>query len=369
MTLPRGRWRRLGSLIPPGQSLLRLAGHPSGERPGGERSGSERSGARAPLASVPQALGRAARRVREGLSFVLVISVFCTGSLVWSLIAGLLHRFAPCRATRALGLGAMGLAYRGGLALMRATGFVRMDLSSLDALRGEGPMVIVCNHLSLLDALLVISRVPNTVCIAKAALWDNPALGGSVRLAGYLRNDAPLKLVREAVRTLRDGHNLLVFPEGTRSDGSGLGPFKHGFVTMARAAGVPIQTVLLRSNTLYLSRGWKLTRMPPLPLRYHAERGPRFAPGGGREQRAAEVEAWFRDAAGPCPRGISSSSRATTPARSSPRPCAPCSPPGSRCFSSSTAAPTAAPRPSPPRRRPASRWWSGHATAARERRC
>lgn len=237
---------------------------------------------------------RAGQRARERLNFVFILLVFSSMSLAWSPLAGLLHRLAPrSRHARALGRAVMARGFRGGLALMRWTGLVTMDLASLDGLREEGPMVIICNHLSLLDALLVISRVPDTVCIAKASLWDNPFLGGSVRLAGYLRNDVPLRLVRDAARTLREGQKLLVFPEGTRSDGGGLGRFRAGFVAMARAAEVPIQTVLLHSNTPYLRRGWPLTRMPDFPLSYEARRGRRFAPAGDSAALAAEIEAYF----------------------------------------------------------------------------
>lgn len=238
-------------------------------------------------------LRRALGTLHARVSFGLVIVVFCGASLAWSLVAALLHRWLPGRAGRALGRAVMGAGFRGGLRLMRATGHVELDLAALDALAAEGPMVIVCNHLSLLDAVLVASRVPGAICIAKASLWDNPALGGSVRLAGYIRNDAPLRLLRDAAAALSEGSKLLVFPEGTRSDGNGLGPFKPGFVLMARRASVPIQTVILRSNTPYLRRGWKLTRMPPLPLRYSARLGRRFEPQDDAASLSAEIRRHF----------------------------------------------------------------------------
>ena len=55
------------------------------------------------------------------------------------------------------------------------------------------------------------------VCITKASIWDNWFLGGGARLAGYIRNDAPVNLIRRSVAELRAGHQLLVFPEGTRT--------------------------------------------------------------------------------------------------------------------------------------------------------
>ena len=70
------------------------------------------------------------------------------------------------------------------------------------------------------------------------ALWDirgkatgwplYKLLGGSARLAGYIRNDAPLPLVRRAGAALREGANLLIFPDGTRTVRPPVGPFKGG---------------------------------------------------------------------------------------------------------------------------------------------
>jgi 1-acyl-sn-glycerol-3-phosphate acyltransferase len=219
--------------------------------------------------------------------------VFCACALGWSLLAAILYRILPRRPGRVLGQRVVMHGCRTGLALMRVTGQAHFDLSALDQLRGQKPVVITCNHLSLLDAILLLSRLPNAVCIAKAPLWDNPFLGGCVRLAGYLRNDAPLTLVKDGVAALRQGQHLIIFPEGTRSDGRGLGAFRPGFVAIARAAGAPVQTVLLGSDTSYLRRGWPLYRMPPLPLSYQARCGRRFVPIGRTRDETVRIERYF----------------------------------------------------------------------------
>lgn len=232
-------------------------------------------------------------RLRDGVMFYLVLGIFCAAGLAWSLLAALLFRLLPRRAGAALGQSVIMAACRAGLGLMRLAGLARFDLTALDALPAAGPAVVACNHLSLLDAVLVLSRLPRAVCIAKAELWDNPFLGGSVRLAGYIRNDTPLALVRAAARALGDGRQLLIFPEGTRSDGQGLGRFRPGFAVMARMAGVPVQTVFLSSNTPYLRRGWALHRMPRFPLAYRARCGRRIAVTADATAAAAAIERYF----------------------------------------------------------------------------
>src|SRR5205085_1450025 len=90
-------------------------------------------------------------------------------------------------------------------------------ISAIDALAAEEPLIIAPNHPRLLDAFLVISRLPNVVCIMKKDIKDNVFLGHGARLARYIGNESPTQMIRDSVRTLAKGNHLLLFPEGTRT--------------------------------------------------------------------------------------------------------------------------------------------------------
>ena len=64
---------------------------------------------------------------------------------------------------------------------------------------------------------MIVSRLPNAVCVMKAELMDNILFGAAARLARYIRNDAPLAMIRDAREELRRGAQLVIFPEGTRT--------------------------------------------------------------------------------------------------------------------------------------------------------
>ena len=178
--------------------------------------------------------------------------------------------------------------------IMRAAGLARFDLREIDALAAESPLVIISNHRSLLDAVLIISRLPRVVCITKASLWDNTFLGGGIRMAAYIRNDVPLRLIRSAAAALSGGQHLLIFPEGTRSASDQLAPFKPGFALMAKAGHADVQTILLESNSPYLRKGWGLFRRPEFPLVYRARLGRRFRVAGDLTAFVAEAESYVR---------------------------------------------------------------------------
>jgi hypothetical protein len=142
---------------------------------------------------------------------------FGTVGALYGVVASLLHLVLPARLRAPLGRRLIGFLFRGFLTMMRASGVMKLDLSALDALRGQPGLVIAPNHPCLLDAVFVIAHVPEVSCIMKAQIWDNIVLGGGARLAGYIRNDSVNNMVRSSAHELREGWPLLVFPEGTRT--------------------------------------------------------------------------------------------------------------------------------------------------------
>lgn len=246
------------------------------------------------------------RRSYGALAFGYVMTLLAVAFLATSAAGAVLLRVLPSARRQAAGQAIVFNGFRFVLGGMRLTGLFHYDLSELDALRDARGVVIAPNHPSLLDVVLVASRVPRVVCIVKASLWNNPFLSGCARLAGYIRNDASQTVVRRAAAELRAGNNLLIFPEGTRTTVLGTpDPFKPGFALMARIAGAPVQTVFIESNSPYLRKGWPLLRMPRLPLRYRVRLGERFTPEQPAAAFIARLEAYYRtklaDAHGPEP--------------------------------------------------------------------
>jgi 1-acyl-sn-glycerol-3-phosphate acyltransferase len=113
-------------------------------------------------------------------------------------------------------------------------------------------------------------------------------------LASYIRNDAPVKLIKLALAELRAGRHLLIFPEGTRTVVPPVNSFKGGFALMAQRAGVPVQTVFIESPSRYLTKGWPLFRRPERPLIYRVRLGQRFDVGQDVHKFVADLEQYFR---------------------------------------------------------------------------
>jgi len=213
--------------------------------------------------------------------------------LLWSVFAVFLQRVLPARWGRPLGRAAIMAGFRFYLASLELTRGFRFDLQALDSLRDQGPLIIAPNHPSLLDAVMILSRLPNVACILKASLLDNLLFGAGSRLAHYIRNDSPRGMIREAVEDLRRGSQLLLFPEGTRTTRTPVNPFKGGIGLIAARAGAPVQTVFIETDSAFLGKNWPLFRRAALPVRYRVRLGRRFDPPGNAQLFVTELEHYY----------------------------------------------------------------------------
>jgi 1-acyl-sn-glycerol-3-phosphate acyltransferase len=195
-----------------------------------------------------------------------------------SLLAVLMRGLLPRAMSRRLGRQLITAVFRGYLRVLVLIGACRFDLTALDVLCG-GPAVIVApNHPCLLDAIMILSRLPNAGCIMKAELVNSVFFGAGARLGGYIRNTPLRRMVQLAVADLHCGSHLLLFPEGTRTSQFPVGKLQGTTGLIARHAGVPVQTVFIETNSAFLGKGWPLLCTPDMPVTYKIRLGKRFDP-------------------------------------------------------------------------------------------
>ena len=213
--------------------------------------------------------------------------------LAWTPIAMAAYVLLPESRGQALGRYGIMMMFRIFLATLSLSRRCSFDLEALDALRDEPSLIIAPNHPSLIDAVMVISRLPNVGCILKSELMDNIFLGSGARLARYIRNEPVRHMVRLASRDVDGGSQLLLFPEGTRTTSCPINPLKGSISLIALHAQAAVQTVLIETDSKYLSKGWSLFRMPPMPIHYRVRLGRRFDPPQHSRRFMAELDRYF----------------------------------------------------------------------------
>jgi 1-acyl-sn-glycerol-3-phosphate acyltransferase len=233
---------------------------------------------------------RLALRALQTLLLVLLALSLGVASLAWNLVALTLYPVMSRDAGLALGRRAISRVYRTFWRACRAAGLLEMDATAVDVLRDERGLIVVSNHPCVLDALMLVARLPRAACLMKASLMHNPFLGPGAKLARYLPNDTAIGTIRACVKDLRHGGQLVMFPEGTRTTRHPVNPFQPGVTTIAKHAKAPIQVVFIDTDSPYLGKGWPIWKLPPFPMRMSVRMGPRLAPGHDAGAQLAELE-------------------------------------------------------------------------------
>src|SRR5215468_7418305 len=140
----------------------------------------------------------------------------------------------------------------------------RVSIAGREHVRPGVTYVMVSNHQSLLDILVLFRLFVHFKWVSKAELFRIPCIGWNMTLNRYIRlrrgnPESIAAMMRDAERTLAEGSSLMIFPEGTRSADGRLKPFKHGAFTLALRARVPLLPIVIEGTARALpKRGFVL---------------------------------------------------------------------------------------------------------------
>lgn len=231
--------------------------------------------------------------IRRHLALYWCVGLLGLGTFLWTPVAALLRLLLPRLAGQRVGRAVARRFFAFYLANLRATGYARLDLDELAAIEGERGIIVAANHPSLLDALLLLSRLPEGVPLMKSDLERSVFWGAPAHLAGYISNRNVMDAVRTARDRLREGAQLVIFPEGTRTEPWPLGPLRGAIAIIAQRAQAPVQAVIIETDSVFLSKGWPLWKVPPLPLHVRVRLGRRFEPPTHAPSFMAELREHF----------------------------------------------------------------------------
>ncbi|HUP91538.1 MAG TPA: lysophospholipid acyltransferase family protein [Solimonas sp.] len=161
--------------------------------------------------------------------------------------------------------------------LMRTVGVITWEIHGEEKLRKPGQMIIA-NHPTLIDVVLLIAYIPEVDCIVKQALFRNPFTRLPITWAGYISNSTPEQLVADCSDALKAGRSLMIFPEGTRSRPGEPIRIPHGTARIALESGAPILPVTIACSPLMLNKHVPFWRVPPRPGHWTITVGEAYSP-------------------------------------------------------------------------------------------
>lgn len=234
------------------------------------------------------------RHLIEIMAMLTSLTLFALICLSWTVFALPLLLLLPERSGTRCGRWGILAGFRLYVWSLRLMRIYRLDLQVLRQLHGGPAVVLAPNHPSLFDALFIIAHDANVACVMKSSLMNNVLLGPGARLARYIANDPPRRMIARAAAELRRGAVVLLFPEGTRTQQTPVNALQATVGIIAKHAGVPVQTLIIEQDTACLSKGWSLFSPASLPITYRMRLGRLFDPPADVREFTLELESYFR---------------------------------------------------------------------------
>ena len=178
-------------------------------------------------------------RVLSGLFWAVIVltcPVFFAGALlVWAVTAPFDRRKVALH----LYSSAWAVCY------VRLNPLWRLRTTGRGLLPWRGPAMLVANHASLIDILVLFDLFRPFKWVSKAEIFRVPVIGWNMRLNGYVplvrgSGESVRRMLARCGELLDAGSPVLIFPEGRRTDDGTLQPFRNGAFDLAVRHGVPV---------------------------------------------------------------------------------------------------------------------------------
>jgi len=147
-----------------------------------------------------------------------------------------------------------------------------VTLEGREHIRSDATYVMVANHQSLLDILVLFRLFRHYKWVSKVENFRVPLIGWNMSLNGYIelkRGDrtSVVQMMGACRVTLAEGNSIMMFPEGTRSLDGRMRAFKTGAFELAKASGRPILPIVLNGTSNALpKRGFVLQGRHPIHI-------------------------------------------------------------------------------------------------------
>ncbi len=136
----------------------------------------------------------------------------------------------------------------------------KVNVYGRDRIDPTAPAVIVSNHQSGADILVLFKLTIHFKWVSKWSLFWYPFIGWNMAMNRYIalkrgRKSSINKMVESCKKALREGNSVMIFPEGTRSKDGSVHTFKNGAFRIALETGVPIQPIAISGTSRAIRKG------------------------------------------------------------------------------------------------------------------
>lgn len=146
--------------------------------------------------------------------------------------------------------------------MMRFLGIFKLKINQLENLKNADGVILIANHPTLIDIVILISIIKNADCIVKGSLSSNPFIMGVIRSTGYISNANPDSLLHECQQSLQRKQVLVIFPEGSRTVPASTINFQRGAANIAIRCNANFLPTTINCSSPFLIKNQKWYNVP-----------------------------------------------------------------------------------------------------------
>lgn len=141
------------------------------------------------------------------------------------------------------------------VAMMEFFHLIKVRIHNAERLANTKGGLIIANHPTLIDVVLMVSKIPSANCVVKGDLFRDKYLKRVMSCSGFISNESGEALLSGARASFEDNEPIVLFPEGSRSVPSKPLQFQRGAANIAVRTNCPIQIVLITCRPITLTKG------------------------------------------------------------------------------------------------------------------
>lgn len=172
-----------------------------------------------------------------GATLVPVLLIFCSKRTQKRVLSGTVHHL-----------------WRAFVWLMCFLKLIDIKIKNEQFLHDLHGNIVIANHPSLIDVVILVSKIPRSICVVKDSLFKNMFIKSLIRRV-YLSNSAsPDDFIKEATEDLDNGYNIIIFPEGTRTQKHKPIHMHRGFAYLQMHSGHDILPIYIENKPHILGK-------------------------------------------------------------------------------------------------------------------
>jgi 1-acyl-sn-glycerol-3-phosphate acyltransferase len=162
--------------------------------------------------------------------------------------------------------------------LMQHTGLANFYFQGIEKVQEDKGCVLVANHPTLVDYVMIVSKLKQCDNVVKEKLWHNFFVKSVIQAAQYIPNIESSKMFKLLERTKHNQNNLLIFPEGTRTTPGQAIKLQRGAANISIRLNMPIRIIHIKSTESSLSKQSTWYKVPKLKIEYTIKVGEKIYP-------------------------------------------------------------------------------------------